>query len=209
MNKIVYLLFLGILLLSACFTEPNNSVIPKMHSGKNYPQMNFRENNLSIYYYGTINDFPASAHLTIIEGGQKIRTDIKSFDGNKTQEISYVKINDDIFIIDHQAKVKSMRKITEEDFIHFFYISVDKFLKKSSKEEHFEILESAFHLQQKCNHFRINTDTSHAEFHVWNNILLMMNTEMKRENELIKMNLEAVSIEKINFPNDRLFKISL
>ncbi len=209
MKKIIYLLFFIILTLSACFTETTNSVIPQMHSGKNFPQMDFRDNNLSINYYGTINDFPASAHLTIIEGGQKIRTDIKSFDGNKTQEISYIKINDDIYIIDHQAKVKSMRKITENDFILFFYIPIEKFLRKSPKEEHLEILENASHLQQKCNHFRINTDTSHAEFHVWNNILLIMNTEMKWENELIKMNLEAISIEKINFPNDSLFKISL
>ncbi|MCK5536665.1 MAG: hypothetical protein KAI79_07545 [Bacteroidales bacterium] len=205
MHKILFIFLIITSFSFSCYTDSTSTSPENGAANNKIAVLHISENNLCINYYGTINNFPASVKLTIKNGGQRIRTDIKTFDGNKTQQISYIKLQDEIYSLDANTNVVSQKNFDKDDFIHFFYLPSDHFLSKSLLDNNVEIMENAWHLGKICTHFQIKTDTSHAEFHVWNNILLKINTQMHNDGNTYKINLEAVSIEKELIPNDSIF----
>jgi hypothetical protein len=204
MKNFLTLLFI-LSLFSACYTENSNTPPVYKNSKINVPQLKLSNKNLSITYIGTINDIPASVHLVIKDAGQKIRTDIKTNDGTKTIETNYLKLNDDFYFLDKQNSVVSQRDFSTEDFIHFFYLPTEQLLSNVLRDNNMEVLENENLLSQSCSHFRIRTDTSSAEFLVWNNILLKINTEIRSHGEIQTLKLQAVSLEKELNPNTNLF----
>ncbi len=207
-KTIFYTLAITLILLNSCINDDQR--VEKINKHNQPQQMNIQLNNinsLSIFYKGKINEYPASVKLFIADKGKKIRADFHSFKGVDTQQISYLKINDKFYTIDYQNKIKSSRPITQNDFLNFFYFPTDKLLKIKSNQLHFVPFEDTHLLSKKCKHLKIKTDTSNADFYVWNNILLKINTRIEFPDSSTTLKLYAKVLEENTKLADSLFKI--
>ncbi len=199
-----------IFVLSACYNDTNENPENK-NKGKIKEEVNLTYKNiksLTVHYQGKVNAFPATVSLFIKDEGKMIRSDFKSFNGKDTDLVSFFKINQDYFFIDNKKGLKVKKRIAKSDFLNFFYFPVDKYL-KTDKSKNIERFENRNVVNKNCQHLQIKTDTSQADFFVWNNILLKVNTKMRTGKNLTKVVLQAKTLEEnMPFP-DSLFKIDL
>jgi len=210
MKKIVTLLLIfNIIFLSACFNDEER--VDKINNSKK-ENLDIHFNSidaLSIHYKGKMNEYPAFVNLYIDEKGKKIRADYKSFNGKDTLIISYLKIGKNYYYIDHKNNVITKRLAIIDDFMNFLYLPVNKLIKIKSDKFHLERYEDKDVIQKKCSHLKLKTDSSQADFYVWNNILLKVNTEMEQGETVTKLDLSATTIEHSKKLADSLFEIDI
>lgn len=210
MKKIfTILLIFNIIILSACFNDDEQ--VDKINNEKKENlDIHFKSiDALSIHYKGKMNEYPAFVSLYIAEKGNKIRADYKSLNGKDTLIISYLKIGNDYYYIDHKNNVITKRPAIMDDFMSFLYVPVNKLVKIKSDKFHLERYEDMNVIEKKCTHLKLKTDSSQADFYVWNNILLKVNTKIEQGETITKLDLSATTIEPSKKLADSLFKIGI